>query len=279
MYSRFYNPLPVLKDFLKYYIIFDTYIEDFSQLVQCTIPNYCPFLILTISDKAPTFVFEDHIVPDVTEHIGGQIYSPIYMAKPGNFRVVVVLFQANGAYHLFGTPQSEILNQFVTLQDLLDKKSSNLRQKIHDCKTNNNEIIRELNSFFLGFLKNSDIRKSYIDHVLSQITKKKDHFKIEIFCNDLNINPRSLRRDFRRQVGMPPKVFIRMLRLNMLHKYLLHYKNISIHDLVYQLGYFDQSHLINDFKKYAHYAPGLFTCNDIVKHFIRADSYYDKLPA
>ena len=143
MYSRYYSPLPVLKDFVKYYIIFDTFIEDFNQYAQCTIPNYCPFLILSISDNTPTFIFESRRVPDISEHIGGQIFSPVYIDKPGNFRIIVVLFQANGAYHLFRNPQKDYLNRIITMQDLLGRKAGKIREKISSKRTSNNEIVRE----------------------------------------------------------------------------------------------------------------------------------------
>lgn len=276
MYSRYYSPLPVLKDFVKYYIILDTIIEDFNQFTQCTIPNYCPFLILSISDNAPTFVVEDRRVHDVSEHIGGQISSPVYIDKPGNFRIAVVLFQANGAYHLFRNPQIDYLDRIITLQDLLGSKAGKIREKIINKKASNNEIVRELDFFLLGFLKNNDIRKSYVDYVLSQTMEKNGSFKIEPLYTDLNINPRTFRRNFRRQVGVSPKEYLRVLRLNRLHKYLMSNKKNSIHDLVYQLGYYDQAHLINDFKKYARYAPGSLTYNAVVKHFMKADSFFEK---
>ena len=279
MNSRFYNPLPVLKDFVKYYIIFDTYIDDFNQLTQCSIPYNCPVLIFTVSDDTPTFIVEGHSISNISGHIGGQTYSPIYMHKPGNFRIIVVLFQANGAYHLFRIPQNEYLDQFVTLQNLLGKKSNDIQQRIYDNRNNNHEIIRELNIFLLRFLKNNEIRKTYLDDVISQIIEKNGNIKVEELCTDLNINPRTLRRYFKEQVGVTPKEFGWFFRLNVLHKYLMYYPNISIHDLVYQLGYFDQSHLINDFKKYAHYSPGLLSNNIILSHFMKADSYYEKFPA
>lgn len=279
MYSRFYSPLPILKDFVKYYIIFDTYVDDFNQLTQCSIPYNCPVLIFTVSDDAPTFVVEGHSISNISGHMGGQTYSPVYMDKPGNFRIIVVLFQANGAYHLFRIPQSDYLGQFVTVQNLLGKKTDNVQQRIYENRNNNHEIIRELNIFLLRFLKNNEIRKTYLDDVISQIIEKNGNVKVEELCADLNINPRTLRRYFKEQVGVTPKEFTWFFRLNKLHKYLMYYKNISIHDLVYQLGYFDQSHLINDFKKYAHYAPGLLSNNIILSHFMKADSYYEKFPA
>ncbi len=278
MYSRFYSPLPILKDFVKYYIIFDTYIDDFNQLTQCSIPYNCPVLIFTVSDDAPTFVVEGQSISNISAHMGGQTFSPVYMDKPGNFRIIVALFQANGAYHLFRVPQDEYLSQFVTLQNLLGKKTRNIQQKIFENRNNNHKIIRELDIFLLGFLKNNEIRKTSLDYVLAQIIKKSGNVKVEDLCADLNIHPRTLRRNFRQQVGVTPKEFIRIFRLNKLHKYLMFNRNVNIHDLVYQLGYYDQSHLINDFKKYAHYAPGLLSNNIILSHFMRADAYFEKSP-
>ena len=278
MYSRFYSPLPILKYFVKYYFIFVTYIDDFNQLTQCSIPYNCPVLIFTVSDDAPTFVVEGHSISNVSGHIGGQTYSPVYMGKPGNFRIIVVLFQANGAYHLFRTPQNEFLGQFVRVKDLLGKKADDIQERIYESRNNNHEIIRELNIFLLRFLKNNEIKKTYLDHVISQIIKKNGNVKVEELCTDLNINARTLRRYFKQQVGLSPKEFTWLFRLSQLYKILMYNENISIHDVVYQLGYYDQSHLINDFRKYAHYAPGLLSNkkNIILDHFIKADSYYEK---
>ncbi len=123
------------------------------------------------------------------------------------------------------------------------------------------------------------IRKTFLDHVISQIIEKNGNVKVEKLCADLNINPRTLRRYFRQQVGVSPKEFAWFFRLNKLHKYLMYDENISIHDVVYLLGYYDQAHLINDFKKYARYSPGLLSSNIILSHFMKADFYYEKYPA
>lgn len=278
MFSRFYSPLPQLKDYIKYYIIFDTALDDFNQSIQCSIPYNCPVLVFTVSDSAPTFVLDGHSITNVTAHIGGQTFSPVYMDKPGNYRIIVVFFRPNGAYHLFAVPQKEYLGQFVTLQFLLGKKTSNIFQRIYESRISNNLIVKVLNTFFLDFIKDSHLSKTYIDQAIELITRQNGKMRIEDLCIQLNVNPRTLRRDFSDQVGVSPKEFSRILRLNRLHKYLMYYNHISIHDLVYQLGYFDQAHLINDFKKYANYTPGFLKNNLIIKNFLKADTYYENFP-
>lgn len=278
MFSQFYSPLPHLKDYIKYYIIFDTALDDFNQSIQCSIPYYCPILIFTVSDNAPTFVLEGNTIANVTAHIGGQTFSPIYMDKPGNYRIIVVFFRPNGAYHLFGVPQKEYLSQFVTLQDLLGKKINCISQRIYENRISNNRIVKVLNTYFLGFLKDRHVTKTYIDLAITLIAQQNGKTRIEDLCIQLNVNPRTLRRDFSNQVGASPKEFSRILRLNRLHKYLMYYSHISIHDLVYKLGYFDQAHLINDFKKYAHYTPGSLENNLIIKNFLKADTYFENFP-
>ena len=49
-----------------------------------------------------------------------------------------------------------------------------------------------------------------------------------------------------------------------------------MHDLVYHFGYHDQSHLIHDFKSYAHYAPTALQNNVVLNHLLKADNYYEK---
>jgi AraC-like DNA-binding protein len=167
------------------------------------------------------------------------------------------------------------------IKDFLGKHSNDIQERIYENRNNNHEIIRELNIFLLRFLKQNQTGKTYLDHVISQIIGKNGIVKVEELCTDLNINPRTLRRYFKQQVGLSPKDFTWLYRLNKLHKYLMLDENISIHDVVYKLGYYDQSHLINDLRKYAHYTPGsLYGKNNIIlNHFLKADSYYEKTPA
>ncbi len=274
--SKLYTPTPALKDYVKYYIVFETSENDFNNLTQCTIPYCSPVLILSVSDTAPTFIYENHIVPRVTAHISGQTFSPVYLEKPGNYKIIVVLFQTIGAYQLFRIPQKDYLNQFIELNQILGNMCNFFTEKLYQIRTDNHLIISEIEKFLFSFLKNPKIEKNYFDLALSMIKAKEGNIRIEKLYKFFNVNPRTMRRDFNIKVGISPKEFSRFYRLTQLHKYLMFGRNINMHDLVYHLGYHDQSHLIRDFRNYARYAPSSLQKNILLNHFLKADNYYEK---
>ena len=257
-------------------MIFETSENDFSNLTQCTIPYSSPILLFSVSDSVPSFVYENHTVHKVTAHISGQTFSPVYMENPGNYKIIVVLFQTIGAYQLFRIPQKVYLNQFMDLNQMLGENCRFMSEKLFQKRTDNHGIINEIERFLLSYAKNVKIEKTYLDLAISMIKAKDGNIKIQNLCSCFNVNPRTIRRDFEERVGISPKEFSRIYRLTQLHKYLMFGRNLNMHDLVYHFGYHDQSHLIHDFKSYAHYAPTALQNNVVLNHLLKADNYYEK---
>ena len=63
------------------------------------------------------------------------------------------------------------------------------------------------------------------------------------------VSRRTLERLFASNIGASPKQMINMIRYQMLWREALG-ASFNVHDAVYKFGYFDQAHLLNDFKKY-----------------------------
>jgi AraC-like DNA-binding protein len=66
---------------------------------------------------------------------------------------------------------------------------------------------------------------------------------------------RSLQRLFSRYVGVSPKWVIRRYRLHELLEQMHSGRHLDWAQVAIDLGYFDQAHLINDFKSITGYAP------------------------
>ena len=72
----------------------------------------------------------------------------------------------------------------------------------------------------------------------------------------LNISKRQLERVFLKNVGISPKKFSRIVRLNAAIKRFK--KADSLTALTYEAGYFDPSHLIRDFREFTGLSPKAF---------------------
>lgn len=75
-------------------------------------------------------------------------------------------------------------------------------------------------------------------------------------CDDFHISARTLQRKFLDEIGMSPKEYLQITRLNHALKLLIsnQYKNLT--ELSYLSGYYDQSHYIRDIRKMFGISPG-----------------------
>lgn len=73
--------------------------------------------------------------------------------------------------------------------------------------------------------------------------------KIADICLHTATSPRGLERLFKREMGVSPKTFSGLVRYQLLWREMALQNGFDILDAVEKFGYFDQAHLLNDFKK------------------------------
>lgn len=97
-----------------------------------------------------------------------------------------------------------------------------------------------------------------IDYSLNKIYSTKGNVNMNQLAVETGYSTRYLRKQFDAHVGMPPKLFSQIVRFqNSLHM-LLNKKFFTVWDVINENGYYDQSHLINEFKKFGYLTPNKF---------------------
>jgi transcriptional regulator GlxA family with amidase domain len=105
----------------------------------------------------------------------------------------------------------------------------------------------------LAYLKS----KLPIDRVLPIIIAKNGLMTIEEIAHDACVSFRQLERQFHQRVGVSPKFFLRLIRFANAWMLKEHKPTASWAYIAYHCGYFDQMHLIKDFKEFAGVSPSL----------------------
>lgn len=72
------------------------------------------------------------------------------------------------------------------------------------------------------------------------------------------VSERTLQRRFRTRLGTTPKMLVRLMRINYIWDSISAGNKIDYHDLVFLGNYFDQTHLIKDFKSITGETPDAF---------------------
>lgn len=104
-------------------------------------------------------------------------------------------------------------------------------------------LIARLNNLF-GVRENPDVMNA-----LYFVIKNNGNVTVDDLCSHVIMSRRTLERLFAVHVGASPKQMINMMRYQMLWNDALK-PDFNVHDAAYKFGFFDQAHLLNDFKKY-----------------------------
>ncbi len=98
--------------------------------------------------------------------------------------------------------------------------------------------------------KNQKRQNDYVMNALYQMISSRGTIKIADICSCTSVSNKHLERLFNEYIGISPKGLQSLIRYQLLWKDILKSKNFNALDAVDKYGYFDQAHLINDFKKH-----------------------------
>lgn len=82
--------------------------------------------------------------------------------------------------------------------------------------------------------------------------------KIGVLADELNLCPRQLEREFKREVGTTPKTLARLIRFDALTDRMMATPDLVLTTLAYDLGFSDQAHLSKEFQQLTQMSPSAF---------------------
>jgi AraC-like DNA-binding protein len=116
-------------------------------------------------------------------------------------------------------------------------------------------MVAAVDAFFLRRVPEPDQNVELADQLVSRILHQPQIRTVDDLAARTGLSKRSVQRLFREYVGVPPKWVIRRYRLHELIERLEAGDPLNWPDLALELGYFDQAHLINDFRAITGYSP------------------------
>lgn len=98
----------------------------------------------------------------------------------------------------------------------------------------------------------------YLNRAAEMIRRRKGLISIDELAAKAYISPRQLEREFKQKIGMPPKQYMRLARLNEANRLLEEHDQPELAAIAYESGYADQAHFIRDFRHFTGEKPTAF---------------------
>jgi len=168
-----------------------------------------------------------------------------------------------GMYQLLNLPLIELYNKSTSIEDVSNDFLNKLEQLLQEAK-NAHEIVSILNSELIQHLKNCNIDKECLR--FTRIINSPNSTSLAVLMNEPQLNYKYLERRFKKYIGITPKKYFKLKRYLSFYERWLRHDHYNYIDLVYEFDFFDQNHLIKDFKSVLNQSPNQFK-NSKNKHF------------
>jgi len=165
----------------------------------------------------------------------------------GQVELMGVRFYEGGAYPFLGVPLNELRNE-LTLLDALDRPGLlRLHARLQEAASLPARI-NLLEAWLLGRLALGKERNVLIPASLTMLRQREGHLPIPELARALALSQRQLERLYQSQVGVSPKQYAQLLRVETARLALKHMTEQTTTTLAAELGFYDQSHFIREFR-------------------------------
>jgi AraC-like DNA-binding protein len=186
--------------------------------------------------------------------VGCVIKGGASVALRRGVKTFVIFFQPTGFSELFGLPNNVLAGTFFEASAVLGRQSAN----VHECLAaqptfSDRVLVAE------EFLLAQAAKKHPINPVASaanEMFARKGVVRIAQFANRYGTSERHFVRQFRRHIGICPKLFARVARFQAALDSKIAYPARTWLEIALDMGYHDQMHLVHDFHGLAGDAPG-----------------------
>jgi AraC-like DNA-binding protein len=230
---------------------------------EAILPDGCAHFVVNLSENR--IGLYEQINSNRLTAVDGSIFcgprSSAYAILPAAAAVIGVLFRPGGVYRLLSVPTEEFRNAQVPLELIVG--CDELREQLIAAPTTAAKFLL-LEKFLLRRLPRSLCLHRAVTYAAGAF--ERDSFlPVSAVLERIGLSERRFSRIFSEQVGLTPKLFQRIRRFQRTMASLPSHGQVDWAATATANGYYDQAHLINDFRSFSSVTPADFFASRIVQ--------------
>lgn len=185
-------------------------------------------------------------------HLFNQLKQYVEVRLPQDDMLLLgVKFHPWSAQQIWNLNMTDLRDTIIGLENIQDPFFSILKDKIE-----NEPVLHKKISLIEAAVttKLSNYQSNALESVIAHLIDHPAQAKLPSFAN----SQRRLEQRFKEEIGLSPKLFHRIIRVNKTIKRMMQSTKPHLTSISYEMGYFDQSHFIYDFKKFTGLTPSVF---------------------
>lgn len=170
------------------------------------------------------------------------------------FCVLLVNFKPGVLYRMLKLPFFELTNTFVDAEALLPKEIGRVNERLGSAGSPE-EMIAIVDKFLLEVTASISENPHRIDAVSNLLITHPEDSSIISLAESSFLSSRQFERLFKERMGVSPKLFARIARMNKAFRLKYNFPNLDWLSIAVQCNYYDYQHLAKDFKELAGVSP------------------------
>jgi AraC-like DNA-binding protein len=170
-------------------------------------------------------------------------------------RAIRVDFVPGGLYRMLGVPMFELLDGGFDASEFFGPEMRSITERLkqgsslEDCKN-------VVEKFLLAQVSKSKQSLPF-DSAMLALLKQDGNMSMEDAAALSCLSLKQFERKCKERIGMNPKMYARILRFSKAYRLHEAVPNLSWIEIAYHAGYYDQMHMIRDFKNFAGVNPSV----------------------
>ncbi|MCF0054088.1 helix-turn-helix domain-containing protein [Dyadobacter sp. LJ53] len=238
-------PSPALVPYILHYLILEDHAAQPSR--HRFFPDGHPGMAFHFGDA---FLQQDLHCKTPIQHpesfIYGQVNHHFDLISGARIGMLIVVFKSFGLSALMNMPAKLLANQTLALSEVFPRSADQLTDQVLAAPTHQARI-HCIEAFLLSQLANHRRDNKLITACTQMIHNAVAPIPVRLLAENLAVTERSLERAFDLHIGISPKLYSRIARLQRYLKLRKASPDMTLTALCYEAGYYDQAHFIKDF--------------------------------
>ena len=262
---NFYQPKPPLSKFVDCFWLYDGQAAPQPERI---LPTGTFELAINLRQNELSFCdaesFENcsRLSGAVVSGAHGRSFVPV---GTDDIFIIGAHFKPGGAFPFLGLPAGDLADTHVDLETLWGPPAAQVRDRLCEARTSQ-ERFHILEQVLLHRLRDC-VEQHYAVLAALEMFGNNHAWTIRNAAKHIGLSQRRFIQIFKAEVGVTPKLFCRIQRFQQTRTFIRQSASINWAALAFDLGYFDQSHLIREFLEFSGQSP----TNYLKRHIISSN--------
>lgn len=254
MFMKTHIPTPPLNDHIALFTFSKQFDPDYS--ATRILPDGSVGLFILLDDAQRVFYKDEQNHKDeknvftCKKALISGVQSEHIFAEATGYSILGIKFKAGGSYLFLQVPLSELNNLFVDAELVLGNTILTLREQLMEL-ADPQAMFRHVERFLMERLAYSPQQERIVDPAIASLQRASPPASLKQTAESFGYSQKQFIHIFKKHVGLTPKYYQRVARFNRVLTAIETQRSIDWSQLAHACHFYDQSHLIHDFKLFS----------------------------